>query len=108
MFDTAACGTAMLSNQMPNVSGEHFEQNTMYRVFNNPFSAGVSDGQRHPPQMIMNDAVCAEIIAGLEWLLTGDNWRGVAENAKEYVLANHTWATRAAELRQIVHEEFGL
>ena len=62
MFDTAACGTAMLSNPMPVVSGEHFDPGTMYRVFNKPFSAGVSDGQRHPPQKTMDDSVCAEII----------------------------------------------
>ena len=108
MFDTAACGTAMLSNPMPAVSGEHFERGTMYRVFNNPFSAGVSDGQRHPPQKTMGDASCGEIITELDYLLTGDNWRGVAENAKSYVLSCHTWQHRATELRQIVHKEFGL
>ena len=80
----------------------------MYRVFNNPFSAGVSDGQRHPPQATMNDAVCSGIITQLEWLLTGDNWRGVAETAKSYVLSCHTWQHRATELRQIINEELGL
>ena len=107
MFDTAASGTAMLSNTMPVVSGEHFEPHQMYSIFNTPFSVACAN-ERHPPQMIMDDTVCAEIIAGLEWLLTGDNWRGVAENAKEYVLSCHTWQYRATELRQIVHEELGL
>ena len=105
MFDTAACGTAMLSNPMPVVSGEHFDPGTMYRVFNKPFSE-VCANDRNPAQVALDDDVCSEIITQLDYLLTGDNWRGVAETAKEYVLANHTWATRSAELRQIVREEF--
>ena len=107
MFDTAASGTAMLSNPMPAVSGEAWIPGEHYRVFNEPFSAACAN-ERHPPQTTMNDAVCAEIITQLDWLLTGDNWRGVAETAKEYVLSCHAWQHRATELRQIVHEEFGL
>ena len=107
MFDTAACGTAMLSNPMPRVSGEAWIPHKHYWVFNEPHSQ-VCANERHPPQVPMNDAACAEIIAGLEWLLTGDNWRGVAENAKSYALSCHTWQHRATELRQIVHEELGL
>ena len=107
MFDTAACGTAMLSNPMPVVSGEHFEPHQMYSVFNMPFSVACAN-ERHPPQATMDDTVCAEIVTRLDELLANNNWREIAENAKSYVLSCHIWQHRATELRQIVHEEFGL
>lgn len=107
IFDAAASGTALLSNPMPVVSGEHWQPGVQYGVFREPHSETCA-GERHPPQREMNDRTCAELAQGLDWMLAGEHWRTVAENAKAYVLACHTWARRATELRQIIHEELGL
>jgi spore maturation protein CgeB len=52
------------------------------------------------------DEDCAEIVKGLEWLLDEGHWEEIAQQAHEYVLANHTWAVRARQLRGIFLETF--
>ena len=86
---------------MPVVTGENWIAGEHYKVFHNPRSKSMAP-TKHPEHAVID---CAEVEAGLDWLLTGDNWRGVAEAAKSYALSCHTWQVRATELRQIVHEE---
>lgn len=107
IFDTAASGTALLSNPMPVVSGETWTIGEHYKTFRKPFSEKMAP-TKNPKQAKMDDVVCREIASGLDELLGDDSWREIAENAKRYVLAHHTWATRATELRQIVRKELGL
>lgn len=107
IFDTAASGTALLSNPMPSVSGEYWQPGTQYGVFLEPHSERIADTAR-PQQRELDDRACEELAAGLAWMLTGDRWRAAAENAKSYVLSCHTWQHRATELRQIIKEELGL
>jgi len=107
IFDTAASGTALLSNPMPVVSGESWEIGKHYKTFRTPFSEKIAP-VKTPKQAKLGDVGCREIADGLDWLLEYDMWREIAANAKEYVLSCHTWQHRATELRQIVHEELAL
>lgn len=107
IFDAAASGTALLSNPMPTVSGEHWQPGVQYGVFREPHSARYAE-VKHPAQVEMSNRVCGELADGLDWMLRDDHWRTVAENAKSYVLSCHTWQHRATELRAILAEELGL
>ena len=71
-----------------------------------PYSVKMA-GQKTASREAYTDAECAQVIQGLEWLLDDGHWQEVAANAKDYVLKHHTWATRAKQLRTIIHEEFG-
>lgn len=103
IFDTAACRTALLSNPMPAVSGEHFEQWVHYVPFGEPHSRSYRPFTGWKP---LRDEHCGEVIAGLEWLLDEGHWEHVAERAHEYVMACHTWRTRAVQLRGILLDVF--
>jgi hypothetical protein len=103
IFDTAASGAALLSNPMPDVSGERWEPWVHYVPFNKPRSVIYQPFTGWKP---MDDGECAEIAHGLAWLLDEGHWAHVAERAREYVLARHTWARRAVELRGILCDLF--
>lgn len=103
IFDTAASRTALLSNPMPTVSGEHFEQWVHYVPFDEPHSRSYQPFTSWKP---LRDDDCGEVVAGLEWLLDEGHWEHVAERAHEYVMACHTWRTRAAQLRGILCDVF--
>ncbi len=106
IFDCAASGTALLSNPMPAVTGEQWISGQHYVAFQDPhdtYTEPLGAGARGP----FTDGECEEVIQGLEWLLDQGHWEEVAANAKKYVLANHTWATRAKQLRAIIYEELG-
>ena len=103
MFDTAACGAALLSNPMPAVSGEHWEPWVHYAPFNEPQDVYLEKAE---PWGAFQDGDCEQVAAGLEWLLDDGNWEPVAQAARQYVLACHTWERRAVELRGILLDTF--
>jgi hypothetical protein len=103
MFDTAACGAALLSNPMPRVSGEHWEPWVHYAPFDEPQDVYQEKAE---PWASLSDAECEDVIDGLECLLDDGCWEHVAQRAKEYVLACHTWERRAVELRGILLDTF--
>jgi hypothetical protein len=49
-----------------------------------------------------------DLEAGLHQVLDAGEWERVANAGYELAMAKHTWAVRAAELRQMLAEEFGL
>ncbi len=104
IFDCAASGTALLSNPMPKVTGESWIPGTHYRVFHKP--QGTTSWTRNEPHPPFKDADCQEIIEGLEVLIDTGRWEVLAANAKAYVMAHHTWRTRATQLRAILDEVF--
>ena len=103
IFDCAASRTALLSNPMPAVSGEHFEPWVHYGTFNNPRSTTYRPFDQYPSY---SDKQCEEIIHGMEWLLDEGHWEHVAERAHQYVMACHTWRVRAVQLRGILLDVF--
>jgi len=86
VFDAMACRTCLLTDPLPEVSGEEREAGIHYLEF--------SDADW-----------LTEIIPHL--LDTG-HWEDVAGAGYTLVRERHTWAVRAAELRQIIGEELGL
>jgi hypothetical protein len=103
MFDTAACGAALLSNPMPAVSGESWLPWVHYAPFYEPQDVYQEKAE---PWGAFSDDDCEEVIKGLEWLLDEGHWEAVAQAAKQYVLACHTWERRAVELRGILLDCF--
>lgn len=86
LFDALACRTCLLTNPTPDVSGE-------YRTLN-----------QHYLQYRSWD----ELKTILEFLIQSDAWAVFADAGHDLVHIHHTWSARAAELREIIHEEFGL
>jgi len=105
IFDCGATGTALLSNPMPQVSGEYWEPWVHYAVFEEPRSEEYRQFKADDIP-VYDDKACAQIAAGLEWLLEQGNWERVAANTHERVLACHTWRQRAAELYAMLLDEF--
>lgn len=105
IFDVAASRTALLSNPMPEVSGEEFVPYQHYVPFQSPTSSYTEEKRRVAPY---TDNDCRQIANGLEYLLDEGHWENVATRAYDYVLKNHTWATRATQLRQVFSEALGL
>ncbi len=103
IFDCAACGTALLSNPMPRLPGENWVPWWHYGEFVYPRDQYEENVPDHKP---LTDADCPEVIEGLEWMLDRGAWQAIAQNAKEYVLACHTWEQRAWELRGILLDLF--
>jgi len=103
IFDAAASGAALLSNPMPPVSGEHFEPWLHYAPFGEPQDVYQEKAQ---PWTSLGDEECEEVVDGLEWLLDRGNWEATAQQAKQYVLACHTWERRAVDLRGILLDCF--
>lgn len=103
IFDAAASGAALLSNPMPRVSGEHWEPWVHYAPFSEPQDVYLEKAE---PWGSLDDGDCEEVAAGLEWLLDEGNWEAVAQTARQYVLACHTWERRAVELRGMLLDCF--
>ena len=103
IFDTAASGAALLSNPMPQVSGEHWQPWLHYAPFQEPRDVYLEKAE---PWGAFHDSDCEEVISGLAWLLGGGNWEPTAQAARQYVLACHTWQRRAVELRGILLDTF--
>jgi hypothetical protein len=103
IFDAAASGAATLSNPMPEVSGECWLPWVHYAPFREPQDVYQ---ERAEPWPSFSDEECAEVIAGLEWLLDEGHWEPTAQAAKQYVMSCHTWERRAVELRGILLDCF--
>lgn len=106
IFDASACGTAVLASRMPDVSGEQWVDGGTYVAFDNP--VGQYGPQEFGTVPAYTDNNCAELEAGLCYLLDYGNWEPMAHRAQEYVLAHHTWRVRARELRQTLAEALKL
>lgn len=86
VFDTMACGTALLTGSLPAVSGDRVEVGTHYLIYNN----------------------LEELDASLNYLLDGRAWETMAEVGYARVMNDHAWTVRAAQFRQLLFEEFKL
>jgi hypothetical protein len=105
IFDCAASGAALLSNYMPEVSGENWLEGYHYASFAEPCSKGyVEYAPSDVP--VYDDANCDQIVAALEDLIDNSMWEVYAQAAKQYVLSCHTWAHRAKELYGILLDNF--
>ena len=103
IFDCAAAGAALLSNPMPRVSGEWFWPWMHYAPFYQPND----QYQENAPQRgEYTERECEEVVHGLEWLLDEGAWEYVAQQARAYVLACHTWRVRAVQLRALLLDQF--
>ena len=107
IFDASACGAAVLASRMPEVSGERWTDGIHYVAFDEPV-AQYHDNNEHGTREPYTDGDCEQVAAGLDWLMTGDNWAAIAHNAQRYVLAEHTWRVRAQQLRQTFTEALGI
>lgn len=105
IFDCAAARAALLSNPMPDVSGEHWEPWVHYAPFEQPGPSEYLPFEANEVP-VYEDEDCEQVAAALEWLLDEGNWRPVAERAHQYVLACHTWRQRAVELYGILLDAF--
>lgn len=85
VFDTMACNSCLLTNPLPPMderrrAGKHYVE-----------WGGYQDLTEHIDRLLQ----------------TGD-WEYYAEQGYGLVQKYHTWRTRARDLRQMIHEEFGL
>lgn len=86
IFDAMACGACVVTGPIPIVDGD-----------------GVFEGRqfvRFKDTVDLDQKLC-------ELFDTGD-WARYAEAGYTHVMEHHTWAVRAAQLRQMLHEELGL
>ncbi len=86
VFDAMACGAALVTGPLPVVDGDGLEVGKHYLDF---------------PDKQSIDAV-------LDRMIGGGEWTKYAAAGYALVKERHTWSVRAAELRQILSEEFGL
>ena len=105
IFDAVASGCCFVGNTMPVVNGERWEAGVTYVNFDYPCSE-VYEQWEEKDIPLLADRDTAQVVACLEWALTDDNWRTVAERAKAYVLACHTWERRAVELYGLLLDVF--
>lgn len=84
VFDAMACRTCVLTDPLPEVSGEIREPGWHYLVYQD----------REDLAMLIN------------WSLQGDRWERVADAAMRLVIRHHRWAVRAGELRRTIGEVF--
>jgi len=97
IFDAAASGCCFVGSTMPVVSGECWEAGVNYLGFDWPCSEVYEEWTPGDvPVYTEND--CVALAKCLDWALEDGGWRKVAERAKAYVLACHTWERRAVEL----------
>jgi hypothetical protein len=86
VFDVMACRGCLVTNPLPDVSGEIREAGTHYLEFENYDHLG----------QIIDD------------LLASGRWREISDAAYKLVQERHTWRVRAGELRQILSEALGV
>lgn len=96
---------------------QHVAQARSWRVFDVPATLGCL--LTNPIPLIDGDGIqpgihyaeywdTDDLEFKLEGLLTNGAWEQMAETAYEHIMAHHTWKVRAAQLRQMLHEELGL
>ncbi len=86
VLDVMACRSCLVTNPLPEVSGEVREAGRHYFEF---------EDYDHLGRII-------------DKLLESGLWQAVANEAYELVMAQHTWRIRAGELRQTLAEVFGV
>lgn len=86
VFDAMACRSCLVTNPLPDVSGEARKEDRHYREFKDYNHLG----------QIIDD------------LLSTGRWRDIADASYKLVMEQHTWRTRAKELRQTLHEVFNV
>jgi hypothetical protein len=86
VFDAMACGACLVTGPLPDVDGDKRE-------------AG-----KHYIEVEKLEDIPAVILA----LLDSGEWRTVGQSGREMVNKYHTWAVRAGQLREILHNELGL
>ena len=106
LLDASACGAAVLASRVPPVPGEDWTDGERYVAFDAPQAYYHSAPHEDSPTYI--DADCAQIAAGLDWLLGEGHWVEVAAAARAYVLTEHIWAVRSRQLRETLKEGLGL
>jgi hypothetical protein len=84
-FDAMACGAALVTGPTPFTDGDMMTEGEHYLVFRDK-----DELEKH-----------------IDRLLTID-WLEFAERGYNLIMQNHTWAIRAAQLRDIVNREFGI
>jgi glycosyltransferase involved in cell wall biosynthesis len=84
VFDVMASHGCLLTSPLPVVSGDGIKAGEHYQEYSGP----------------------DQLERRLLELLADDDWVKIAEAGYHHVLAQHTWSTRAAQLRQILAEEF--
>lgn len=103
IFDVSAAGACILSNPIPEVSGEFWPS---YPSFSWPYSEAYKPfAVSEIPEY--NDRVCITVADWLDQLIRDDAWSFYAKNMRQYVLANHTWGKRAPYLYDMLaaHKE---
>jgi len=103
IFDASVSGCAVLSNPMPVVSGENW--NEMYVGFQWPRSEEYKQFDKVEIP-VYTDQDCGQVARGLEILIGENDYLEIAQRAREYVLQCHTWKTRAIQLRKTICTAF--
>lgn len=106
IFDASACGAAVLASRMPVVNGESWEDGYTYVAFDVP--SAMHHSEEYATREPYTDAECGQIAEALDLLIGGGHWQQIAGRAREYVLAEHTWARRAHYLRHALKDTLGL
>ena len=106
LFDVAAAGGALLSNPMVGPAWETWTPGVHYAAFKRPSSAHFCIEKRCPRHYTDKD--CEQVAEKLDWLIGQGHWEEVAAQGQQTVLAEHTWAVRAPQLRQKLNEVLGL
>ncbi len=83
LFDALASGCCLLTSPLPYIDGDGLCPGVHYEVFHSP----------------------GELTDKIAVLLSTGHWQEIAERGREYVLAHHTWTTRAEELKAILAKE---
>lgn len=85
-FDTMASGAALVTGPTPFTDGDLMVEGVHYLTFHDN----------------------AKLEKHLVRLIDIGEWQSFAEQGYNLIMQNHTWAIRAAQLREIVNKEFGI
>ena len=80
VFDAMAAGAALLTGPLPDVSGDLRQPNKHYRVFSH----------------------WGDLVDQIRSLIHNNEFESIAAAGQELVMAHHTWAIRAQQLRTIL------
>lgn len=86
VLDVMACRTALLTGPIPSLECDLIEEGVHYYTFEEQKDVG----------------------AYLQGLLENERWESMAQAGYDLVMEQHTWAMRAAQLRQLLKVELGI
>lgn len=86
IFDAMACRGCVLTAPIPVIEGDEILENYDFAQADSP----------------------EQMLRQIDSLLEYGHWQSIADNGYRVVMANHTWAIRAKELRTMLAQEFGL